>query len=50
MPPMVARDAVEISTGNHSAVRFQRAIEIVQHDAGLDHAAPVFDVQIDEFD
>jgi hypothetical protein len=25
---------------------FKRAVEVIQHDAGLDYAAPVFDIQI----
>ena len=40
MPPIVARDAVEMSTGNHSPFGLQPAIEFVQYDAGLDPTAP----------
>ena len=29
------------------AVRFQRAVEIVEHDAGLDHAALVLDIELE---
>jgi hypothetical protein len=46
MPPMVAREAVETSTGNHSPCFFELAVEIVEHDAGLDHAVRFFDVEL----
>ena len=48
MPPMVAREAVETSTGNHRPCGLQRAVEIVEHDAGLDPAAAAGHVEIED--
>ena len=48
MPPMVAREAVEMSTGNHKPCGFQGAVEIVEHDAGLDHAAAARDIELQQ--
>ena len=36
---MVAREAVETSTGNHSPCGLELPVELVEHDAGLDRAA-----------
>ena len=43
---MVAREAVEMSTGNHSPCGLQPAIELVEHDAGFDRAAPAGHVEL----
>ena len=47
MPPMVAREEVEMSTGNHSPCGLSRPVELVEHDAGLDHAAAPGDVELE---
>ena len=48
MPPSVARDAVEMSTGNHSPWGFEHPVQLVEHEAGLDPAAPVLDVELEQ--
>ncbi len=48
MPPMVARDAVEMSTGYHRPCGFKLPVEFVEHDAGLHRAAPAGDVEIED--
>ena len=48
MPPMVAREAVETSTGNHSPCGLQLPVEIVEHDARLDPGAAAGDVEIED--
>ena len=48
MPPIVAREEVEISTGNHSPCGFELAVEFIEHDAGLDRAARALDVEIED--
>ena len=45
---MVARDAVEISTGKPEAVRLELAVQFVEHDARLDHAAAAGGVDLDQ--
>ena len=48
MPPMVAREAVETSTGNHRPCGLSCAVEIVEHDAGLDPGAAAGDVEVED--
>jgi len=39
MPPMVAREAVETVDRKPQAVRLELPVEVIEHNAGLDHAA-----------
>jgi hypothetical protein len=45
---MVAREAVETSTGNHRPCFLSCRVEVIQHDSRLDHAASIFDVERDD--
>ena len=45
MPPIVAREAVETSTGKPQSVRLELTVEVVEHDAGLDDAGSIFDIE-----